>query len=337
KGPPRTGCTACGSCMTGCRIGAKNTLDRNYLHLAELLGTTIHADTEATAIRPIEGGFSVETTGPEGKRVFRAAKVVVAGGVLGTNALLLKMKADPKGLPDLSDRLGDGVRTNSESLIGVVTDGSRNLSRGVAIGSILHTDDVSHIEPCRYGSGSGLFRLLVLPHAPGARLRDRLVSSVRSAVASPRRLWKALTVPDWSAATSILLYMRAAEGTLRFRLGRSGLQTTLADGEPPTASLPEASALAERVAEKLDGFVMSMFTETLADIPTTAHILGGACIGATAAEGVIGPDHQVHGYPGLYVCDGSAMSANPGVNPSLTITAMAERAMAAVPEATRPW
>jgi cholesterol oxidase len=201
----------------------------------------------------------------------------------------------------------------------------------VAIGSILHTDAVSHLEPVRYPAGSGLYRVMILPHAPGATLPARLLASVRSAVGDPRRLWAALTVRDWSKSTAILLYMRAADGTLAFRRTRLGLGTTVDTGLPPTASLPEASALAQAFAARLGGTVVNLFTETLADIPTTAHILGGACIGRTAADGVIGADHQVHGYPGLYVCDGSAVSANPGVNPSLTITAMTERAMAGVP------
>lgn len=329
EGPERTGCTVCGSCMTGCRVGAKNTLDKNYLFLAEKLGARVHAETEANRIERIDGGYRVHTV--DG-RTFEAERVVLSGGVLGTVDLLLKLQHTD--LPALSPRVGDFVRTNSETLMGVVTDGSKNLSRGVAIGSILHTDASSHIEPVRYGSGSGLFRTMAVPHAPGAHLPARLLASAKTALTQPRRLLRALTVRDWASATSILLYMRSTEGTLRFVRGRFGLQTALAEGDPPTATIPQATELAERFAEKLDGIVMSIFTETLADIPSTAHILGGACIGATAEEGVIGPDHQVHGYPGLYVCDGSAMSANPGVNPSLTITAMTERAMERIPAAT---
>ncbi|MEZ4322663.1 MAG: GMC family oxidoreductase [Myxococcota bacterium] len=331
EGPERTGCTLCGSCMTGCRVGAKNTLDRNYLWLAEKRGARILPETRVTAIRRRGAGYRVEATRDGQSEGFDADLVVVAAGVLGTTELLLRMKADPDGLPALSDQVGQQVRTNSEALIGVVTDGSRDLTRGVAIGSILHTDEHSHLEPVRYGPGSGLYRLITLPHAPGATLPARLAASVRAAARHPARFLRALTVRDWSKSTAILLYMRTLEGTLRFRLGGpTGLRTAVG-GEPPTASIPEASELAERFAAKLNGFPVSMFTETLADIPSTAHILGGACIGESAEHGVIGPDHQVHGYPGLYVCDGAAVSANPGVNPSLTITAMAERAMAGVP------
>jgi cholesterol oxidase len=332
KGPRRTGCTRCGGCMLGCQVGAKNTLDKNYLYLAEQLGAEVRAETTVEAVRPDgAGGYVVEARhAGEGLR-FAAKRVVLSGGVLGTVDLLLRMKADPQGLPALSDHVGRMVRTNSESILGVTARSDADFTDGIAIGSILHTDDRSHLEPVRYPAGSGLYRLLILPHAPGTTLPARLLASLRYGLARPLRMLSAFTVRDWSKSTAILLYMRAADGTLAFRRTALGLGTTVDVGAPPTASLPEASALANRFAEKLDGTVVNLFTETLADIPTTAHILGGACIGRTAADGVIGPDHQVHGYPGLYVCDGSAVSANPGVNPSLTITAMTERAMAALP------
>lgn len=334
KGPRRTACTRCGGCMLGCRVGAKNTLDRNYLHLAEGLGAVVLPETTVEAVRPAGGGGYVVEARPtfglrRPLRAFRAPKVVLAGGVLGTVELLLAMKGVPDGLPELSDQVGRMVRTNCESIVGVTARGGADFTEGVAIGSILHTDDRSHLEPVRYPAGAGLFRAMVLPHAPGASVVARLAASVRYGLSEPRRALGALLVRDWAKSTAILLYMRAADGTLAFERGAVGMRSVLADGEAPTASIPEATRLAERFAEKLDGFAVSLFPETLAGIPTTAHILGGACIGRTAADGVIGPDHQVHGYPGLYVCDGSAVSANPGVNPSLTITAMTERAMAA--------
>ncbi|MEQ1505014.1 MAG: GMC oxidoreductase [Myxococcota bacterium] len=318
EGPRRTGCRLCGACMLGCPHGAKNTLDKNYLWLAERRGAVILPETTAVAVRPDpDGGYRVDTR-----------PMVLAGGVLGTVDLLLAMKADPQGLPRLSDRVGDHVRTNSESIIGVTAPSGTDLTRGVAIGSILHTDDRSHLEPVRYPAGAGLFRAMVLPHAPGATFPQRLAASVRYALANPRRALGSVFVRDFGASTAMLLYMRTAEGTLAFDRGPLGLRSRVTDGEPPSASIPEASELAEAFAQKLDGFVVSLFTETMFGIPTTAHILGGACIGATPDDGVIGPDHQVFGYPGLYVCDGAAVSANPGVNPSLTITAMTERAMA---------
>lgn len=343
EGPERTGCTQCGACMTGCRVGAKNTLDKNYLWLAERRGMRIEPDTQVTAVRARpEGGYVVEATTRRGwlreeRRTWTADRVVLSGGVLGTVELLLKMKEDPAGLPRLSPRVGDLVRTNSESLIGVTTRRRDvDLSTGVAITSILHTDDHSHVEPVRYARGSGFFRLLMAPHAPGPNAVARLLGVLAALVREPVKMLQMYLVPDWARYTQILLYMRSLEGTLRLRRLRLagvplGLTSGLADAKAPEAFIPEATDIARRFAARVDGTPASLVTETALGIPSTAHILGGACIGATADDGVIDARHEVHGYPGLYVCDGSAVSANPGVNPSLTITAMTERAMSLVP------
>jgi len=341
KGPDRTGCNECGGCMTGCRYNAKNTLDKNYLYLAERLGCTILPDTKVDAIRPgAGGGYRIEATTSRGwlrrePRVFTADRVVLSGGVLGTISLLLRMREDPDGLPDLSPRLGEYIRTNSESLICMVASNrDQDLDTGVAIGSILHTDAHSHVEPVRYSRGSGAWRLLLLPHAPGETWLKRIGRMFSDFFAHPLKTLRALTVWDLARYSNWLLYMRTLEGTLRFTRARgllrhlSPLRSLLPLGnEAPKASLPEATDIGRRFGEKTASVPLSAFTETLFNIPTTAHILGGACIGKTAEDGVIGVDHQVHNYPGLYVCDGAAVSANPGVNPSLTITAMTERAM----------
>lgn len=338
NGPERTGCNFCGACMTGCRVGAKNTLDKNYLYFARKRGMELKADTEVTAVRALPGGgYRVEALAGASifgrKRLaFTARNVVFAGGVLGTVELLLRMKQDPNGLPNLSDRLGDLVRTNSESLIGVVGNQREyDLSRGVAIGSIIQLDEHSHVEPVRYGGGSGFFRLLIAPHVPGETAVVRLGRFVSSFVRHPIKLLRAVLVPDLSKYSIILLYMKTAEGELRLQLGPVGMSTSLSSGKPPTATLPEATEIADRVAAKIDGFNMSMLPETLFNIPTTAHILGGCCMGDSRETGVIDHQHRVFGYDGLYVVDGSAVSANPGVNPSLTITALAERAMSKIP------
>ncbi|MEZ4242096.1 MAG: GMC family oxidoreductase N-terminal domain-containing protein, partial [Myxococcota bacterium] len=308
EGPRRRGCILCGGCMLGCRHGAKNTLDRNYLWLAERRGAVVLPETRVEAVRPDSArgqGYVVEARPTFGLRrplqAFTADKVVLAGGVLGTVDLLAAMKGVPDGLPELSDQVGRDVRTNSEALFGVTAPGT-DLTRGVAIGSILHTDERSHLEPVRYPAGSGLYRIMVLPHAPGNTLPARLLASVRYALSHPRRALGAAFVRDFSKSSAILLYMRSAEGKLSLVRGAFGLDSRVEDGEAPSASIPEATALAEAFADKMGGFVQSLFTETLLGSPTTAHILGGAVIGRTAAEGVIGPDHQVHGYPGLYVC-----------------------------------
>jgi cholesterol oxidase len=268
------------------------------------------------------------------KRSFTAHKVIFSGGVLGTLPLLLKLKASPRGLPRLSERLGSFVRTNSESLIGVTTRADRDLSEGIAITSILHTDEHSHVEPVRYAKGSGFFRLLMSPHVPGESAPLRLLRLLMKLLRHPLRFLRAYLVDDWAKRTMILLFMRTLEGHLRLRLGALGLTTALAEGPAPTAAIPEATALAHRVEEKIDGFAESLISETVLGTPTTAHILGGACMGASAGDGVIDHRHRVFGYEGLYVIDGSAISANPGVNPALTITALAERAMSFVPPAS---
>lgn len=348
EGPSRTGCILCGGCMLGCRHAAKNTLDKNYLYLAEKRGLVIEADTEAIWVRPLDGGYEVAALqGPSvfrwrrKKRRYTAGNVIFAGGVLGTLGLLLQLKASPQGLPRVSDRLGQFVRTNSEALIGVVTRRrDRDLSKGIAIGSILETDPHSHLEPVRYPAGAGFFRLLVAPHVSGDSLVLRLARLFGIVVRHPGKALRAWLVPDWAKSTIILLYMRTLEGYLSMKLGRSAmtgfrrsLTTALEEGPAPTAFMPEATDLARRVGEKVEGFPQSLITETLMGIPTTAHILGGCCMGEGPETGVIDHRHRVWGYQGLYVVDGSAVSANPGVNPALTILALAERAMSFVPPA----
>lgn len=351
RGPPRTGCTECGGCMTGCRYGAKNTLDLNYLWMAERNGAQIRPDSRVTWIRPMEGGFGVEVRAgrtPLGRRTrhYKARRVILAGGVLGTVELLLRLKRRADGLPKLSDRVGDGVRTNSEVLLGVTTERrDLDLSKGVAITSILRTDHRSWVEPVRFSAGSGFFRLLGTPHAPGRTTPTRLLSAARRILGHPLRGAKMLLVPDWAKFTTILLYMRTEEGSIRLRLGRKltrllglGLKSEPGVGPLPTAAIPEATELAEAFAREVEGTTASLLTETLFGIPTTAHILGGACMGSDRDEGVIDHRHQVFGYPGLMVVDGSSVSANPGVNPSLTIAALAERAMSLIPaHPNRPW
>lgn len=346
EGPERTGCHSCGACMIGCRHGAKNTLDKNYLWLAERRGLVIEADTEVTWVKPLSGG-GYEVTARHGRspfpflrtrKTYTARNVVFAGGVLGTVELLLKLKESEGGLPRISEKLGDFVRTNSEVLMGVVSDSGEDLSKGIAIGSILQTDEHSHLEPVRYPAGSGFFRLLAMPHAPGDTIARRFASAAGTLVRHPLKTLKAWVTPDWAKHTMILLYMRTVEGTLRMKLGR-GIRTifrrglTTGDGTGPQAKawVPEATELAKKVEKRLGGFTQSLLTETLLGIPTTAHILGGCCMGDSAETGVIDHRHRVFGYDGLWVVDGSAISANPGVNPSLTITALAERAMTFIP------
>jgi len=339
-GPRRTGCTFCGSCMTGCPVGAKNTLDRNYLYLAEALGAEVRSQTQVTAVRARMGEYLIETDasfGPKRPASVRATSVVFAAGVLGSVPLLLKMRETADGLPNLSPRIGDNVRTNNEAIIGIVNPGAEDdHTKGVAITSILHTDDHSHLEVVRTGRGADMFRALSLPHAPGDTLAERLSGALLGFGERPLTWAKYLTKRSLSEYMCSLLYMLALEGTLSLRLdGKSRrLVTRLDDPEmAPQAFMPEANELAHRFRDKMGGVKISMLTELLAGIPTTAHILGGAAIGENAEEGVIDTQHRAFGYDGLYVIDGSSMSANPGVNPSLSIASMAERAMSFIPPA----
>ncbi|MEY4575940.1 MAG: hypothetical protein RL701_643, partial [Pseudomonadota bacterium] len=339
KGPKRVGCTECGGCMTGCRVGAKNTLDNNYLYLAERLGTTVVAETEVEAVRPDAVGYRVETRGSlksKQTHTYFAERVVFAGGVMGTVPLLLAMREDPKGLPKLSERVGRSVRTNNESLTAVSNpDTTHDFSRGVAITSILHTDDESHIEPVRYGAGSNFFRKLVFPHSTETTFLGRLGAIAKAYSKNPGPWFRGWWSGE-SHKSAILLYMRTLDESLSLTLKRGPFGTRFLNTElddptsAPKANLPEAAELAARFAEKVNGYVTSLFSESLMGTPTTAHILGGACMGSDASEGVINAKHEVFGYPGLFVVDGSAVSANPGVNPSLTIAALAERAMSLV-------
>lgn len=344
-GPARTGCNQCGGCMLGCRFGAKNTLDQNYLFLAEKKGLRLEAETEVTWIAPISSGaYEVEARkglGRGGRRParFTARNVILAGGVLGTVPLLLRLQRDERGLPRLSPQLGRFVRTNSEAIIGVTTRRrDLDLSKGITIGSILETDAHSHLEPVRWPAGSGFLRLIAFPHVSGRTFPARLAHLLSEALRHPLDTLRAYFVRDWAKSTMCLLYMRALEGHLTMGLGRSlhtgfleGAVTRLESGPAPTSNIPEAEDLARRVAVKLDGKPMTLVTESLGGIPTTAHILGGACMGDARESGVIDHRHRVFGYDGLYVIDGSAMSANPGVNPALTISALAERAMTFIP------
>jgi cholesterol oxidase len=342
-GPERVGCTFCGGCMTGCRVGAKNTLDRNYLYLAERRGVRVEAEREVQAVRPLErGGYRIEgTTSLGGTQRFHltASRVVFAGGVLGTVPLLLRLREDPHGLPALSNQVGKHVRTNNEALVGVVCpDPQVDFSQGIAITSILQTDEHSHLEPVRYAAGSGFFRLLRVPYANGSNPAVRIGRALGMVLRNPKNWLGLARIDDFAKQTQILLYMRALEDTLSLELGRNAwtgfrrrLVTRVRDRRAaPCAFLPEAGDLLRRFAAEVNGIPSALVSELVHGAPTTAHILGGCAMADGPTRGVIDRDHRVFGYDGLYVIDGSAVSANPGVNPSLTITALAERAVSRI-------
>lgn len=339
KGPARSGCTFCGGCMTGCRHNAKNTLDKNYLHLAQQAGAEILAEQEVIDVRPLgkadgSDGYTVEfrdaTRFFKTKKTLQTKGVVFAGGVLGTVALLLKLKQS--SLPLLSDMVGREVRTNNESLIAVTQlDNSSDQSQGIAIGAILHTDPHSHLELCRYGAGSGAWRLSFLPFVEGPNWFVRLLKMGLDVVAHPRQYWRYFRVKDWAKSSSVMLFMQTLDSTVTFtRAWWGGMRTAVVGAEKPTAFIPRAIELARKFEVILKGKAVAFGLTPLAGIPGTAHILGGAVMGANPEQGVIDQHNRVFGYENMLVCDGSMISANPGVNPALSITAISERAMAGV-------
>ena len=334
-GPDKVTCTACGSCMTGCKVGAKNTLDTNYLYLAERNGAAVYPDTEVTDIVPLEGGgFEVTTVRPGAwrassrrPRVFRAQHVVMSAGALGTQKLLHELR-DEGRLPGLSDRLGELSRTNSEAIVGAKAKTAEvDHSRGIAITSSFHPDEHTHIEPVRYGKGSNAMGLLNAPLTDGGGRIPRGLRMFLQLLRHPVLIGRAASIRRWSERTVILLVMQTLDNSIRVVRRKGKLTSEQGHGEPNPTWIPVANDAARRTAAHIDGMAGSLVNEALLNIPTTAHFIGGCVIGETPERGVIDPYHRVFGHPGLHVADGSAVSANLGVNPSLTITAMAERAM----------
>ncbi|HET7499632.1 MAG TPA: GMC family oxidoreductase [Kofleriaceae bacterium] len=344
EGPPRSSCTGCGGCMVGCRFNAKNTLDKNYLYFAEKRGAKVLAETRVVDVRPRGDG-----TGADGyeltverstawwfkdRRTITARQVVLSGSSLGTMDLL--MRAKQRGsLPGVSDRLGHDVRTNAESIVGVRFPGKRfDMSRGIAIGSGIHIDPYTHIEATRYSRGSdvlGLIATLLVSGQGWRRILRWLASSVRHPIKFARAAWP----PGFARQTLIFLVMQTIDATLRMRLRRRWFwpfkRLLCTEGTRIPTNIPQANAFVERAAAELGGVPITSWFEILFDMPMTAHCIGGCAMGADAAHGVIDAQHRVFGYQGLYVVDGSAVGANLGVNPSLTITALAERAMSFIP------
>ncbi|MFC1823199.1 GMC oxidoreductase [Thermodesulfobacteriota bacterium] len=342
-GPDRKGCTFCGACMIGCRDDGKNTLDKNYLFLAEKLGTKIFPETEAVGVRQLDGGYEVLTkrsTGLRSKRKnLRARGVVFSGGVMGSIELLMICKARGM-LPRLSNQLGNFIRTNSEALIGVTAhDRHADFSDQISITSGIYPDDKTHVEIVRFNKGSDVVGLLSTLLTDGGGHLPRFVRFLGNVLRNPWAFLKSLWPAGWGARTPILLVMQTIESYLRFdyrrrwwRFGKKSMNSRLSKGTRKIPSyIPIANEIARRMGEKMPGQPMSSWAEVLFDVPTTAHILGGAVMGETSEKGVVDFDGQVHGYQNLYVVDGSNIPVNLGVNPSLTITAMAEYIMSQIP------
>lgn len=338
-GPRRTGCTECGDCMIGCRVGAKNRLDTNYLYLAEQAGAEVRPLTTVTAVRPLPGGGYAVETRRTGQRfgatsITTAGQVVLAAGALGTQRLLHEMR-DAGMLPRISARLGQLTRTNSEALLGAMTARveGRGYSQGIAITSSFHPDDVTHIEPVRYGPGSNAMGLLSTLLVDGGGRLPRPLRFLLQALLHPVLFLRSLSVRRWSQRTIIALVMQTLDNSITVRRGRFG-RLTAGPGHGPANPtwIPVGHDAVRRIATRIDGYPGGTVGDVF-NVPMTAHILGGCVIGTSPDDGVVDPYHRVFGYEGLHVVDGSAVSANLGVNPSLTITAQAERAMSFWPNA----
>lgn len=337
EGPDRNACLHCGECMTGCRHNAKNTLVKNYLFLAEKYGAEVHSMTTVKTVRPRAGGGYVVDVKPTNRRFAKtrevtAEQVVFAASTMGTQKLLHRMKAEGR-LPNVSDRLGVLTRTNSEALLGAIAgDKHTDYSEGVAITSSIHPNDYTHIENVRYGKGSNAMSLLQTVLTDGSTGQPRWRVWLREMWKEKAKILSLYDLRHWSERAIIALVMQTHDNSIttltkRNRLtGRRSLTSEQGHGAPNPAFIPEGHEAVQHMAEIMDGTPGGTIGEPF-DVPMTAHFMGGCTIGDSPESGVIDPYHRLFGHEGLHVVDGSAITANLGVNPSLTITAQAERAM----------
>lgn len=345
EGPDRAGCIACGGCMVGCRHNAKNTLVKNYLWFAEKWGAEIRAECQVQDIIPLPAreadgaryrvAYQRSTAWLARTSYLRAQNVIVSAGALGTMRLLFRCRDETRSLPNLSPRLGDSVRTNSEVILGATSrDLAADYTQGVAIGSIFHADETTAVEPVHYPAGSELMRALAVPMFTAGHFLTALGKALVMQITRAREY----PVRGWARRSTIVLVMQSRDTRIKMRWGRDlwtlwrRLLVTRRDEEKPLSNhLEIGERITVEFAQRTNGVPMGSFNESLLNTPLTAHLLGGVPFGRDADEGVIGLDAQVHNYPGLYVIDGSIMPANPGVNPSLTITALAEDMMSQIP------
>jgi cholesterol oxidase len=342
--------------MVGCRHNAKNTLPKNYLWFAEKSGARLQTEARVVDVRPLDAHeasppgevegpryevfwkHSTNPLGRPGRAVSR--NVIFAAGVLGTVGLLLRLRDVTKSLPDLSPRLGEQVRTNSESLLGsIARSGDKDWSEGVAISSIFNADAVTRVEPVRYPAGSSLMRFLGAPLISDVTsVPARILRTITWVFTRPVDFLRAIVLPGWAKRVTILLIMQNVDNALRLRTGRSwltgfrrGLVAEQYGSGSVAARVDSGHEVTREFSRRIDGVNLGSLTENVFNLPTTAHILGGAPIGKDSSEGLVDESFRVHNYPGLFVIDGSVMPANPGVNPSLTIAALAEYAMERIP------
>ena len=334
EGPKRKSCINCGECMTGCRHNAKNTLVKNYLYFAERLGVEVKPLTTATSLE-LQGGIwkvKIRNSGswlPIQKTIF-AKEVVVAAGAFNSQKLLHRMKS--AGKLNLSNALGKLSRTNSESLVGAIMPTSKiDFSEGAAITSSFYPNPNTHVEPVRYGKGSNSMGLLQTIMTSSDKASIRVKQWLIEAIKHPTLIFQILNVRKWSERSVIALVMQNLNSSVtvfekRYFLGLRKLSSKNDSSTPNPTWIPEANEVAKKVAETYGGIAGGNIGNLIGS-PFTAHFSGGCVIGSTKEQGVIDPYHRVWGYPTLHIVDGSTITANLGVNPSLTITAQAERAM----------
>lgn len=345
KGPDRTGCCFCGGCMVGCRYNAKNTLDKNYLYLAEVMGVKIYPETKATLIRECpDYGYQVDTVRStsvffKDKRTYHANNIVLSGGVLGTVPLLLNC-LEQGTLPRLSPMLGSRVRTNSETLMGVTAKNDDvDYSKGIAITSSIYPDEVTHVEPVRYPDGSDLMSFLGTVFTESANPWLRPLKWLMNIICHPITFLRVLWPFGWARRSIILLVMQTLDNSVKvyrkhrwcWPFGHALASRRESQKEKVPVYIPQAQKVTRALSSKTGGIPQSPINEVLLNTGITAHILGGCPIGPNPEQGVIDGKNRVYGYTGMYVVDGSMIPANLGVNPSLTITAMAEHAMSHIP------
>lgn len=353
EGPPRSTCIGCGGCMMGCRYGAKNTLDLNYLYLAEKFGAVVFPETKVVNVKALAGasdggvGYEIHTVNstawisPQARKI-TCRGVVFSASSLGTMELLFRLK-DNGSLPGISSRLGKHVRTNSESLIGArIPRCAEDLSQGIAIGSGIYIDEHTHIEAVRYPSGSdtmGLLTTMLTDGRPGfLRIGLWLKNVLSSVLLHPVKTLSLFRPWGWAREFTVLLCMQALEGHIEMQWQRPWFwpfsKMLVSRGDKVPTYIPKANDFAREFAKVAGGTAMSMLPEILFDIPGTAHCIGGCVIAGSPEHGVVDDRHRVFGYRNMYICDGSVVATNLGVNPSLTITALAERAMSFIAPAT---
>ncbi|MEZ4643530.1 MAG: GMC family oxidoreductase [Chloroflexota bacterium] len=343
-GPARTGCRHCGGCLTGCPYNAKNSLDKNYLYLAAQHGAQILPERQVTEIAPIAGGYQVKMVHPFKPwvryKALTAQQVVIAAGVLGTLRLLFHCRDVARTLPQISTQLGQVVRTNSEAVVGILAQDAAAAigDGGPTITSHFYPNAHTHITQNRFPRGYQFMRWYMGPLVDGKRPLRRALTTLSRYLTQPRRATLSWRGRNWHQRISVLTVMQLLDNRVSFRYGRRmmtlfrhSLTSQQASGERAPTYLPEANAAARAFAQHSQGIPLNNLPESVGNLSVTAHILGGCHMGESTTTGVIDTNHRVFGYPGLYVVDGTAVSANVGVNPSLTITALAERCMSLIP------